>query len=199
MSTPIFSSKAKAVRPPSCTRRRSHSLSFFFAMTVPPPPTPLQVVKMPKEVLRSAITSRCSAAVVADAAAAAPPPASPSKLKAPAGEGGRGVAPDTTAPPPRPPHMPPCNGGTLLRLHLAQLTSAFLQATAPRSFFVCFCVVPYTPSICLQPFQPYLNAVATPGLPLPVLQPFRPSAFMQVMQPKTTQPRCSNDCAGSGR
>ena len=107
MSTPIFSSKAKAVRPPSCTRRRRHSLSFSFAMTLPPPPTPWQVVKMPKEVLRSAIASRCSAAVVADAAAAAPPPASPSKLKAPAGEGGRGAAPDTTAPPPRPPTCRP--------------------------------------------------------------------------------------------
>ena len=33
----------------------------------------------------------------------------------------------------------------------------------------------------LQPFQPYLNTVASPGLPLPVLQCFRPSVFLQAL------------------
>jgi len=32
-----------------------------------------------------------------------------------------------------------------------------------------------------------LNAVAAVGLPLPVLQPFRPSAFLQVNEPLTMQ------------
>lgn len=172
MSTPLFASKTKAV-------------SFFPAFhcfIIPIEslliPSHLQLIKMSKEVLRSAVSSRCSAAVIADTAAFAPPPASPSKLKATAG-GSAGAA---DAPPPRPPHLPPCNGGTLLRLHLAQLTSAFLQVrlyTCPLRM-PCHLFFYYFLMLLLQPFQPYLNTVATPGLPLPVLLPFRPSNFLQV-------------------
>jgi hypothetical protein len=83
----------------------------------------LQVVKMPKEVLHSAVTSRCSTAV---AAATTQPPPSDSKVSA--SMLGAAAAAAADGPLPRPPHLPPCSGGTLLRLHLAQLTSAFLQA-----------------------------------------------------------------------
>ena len=183
LSTPLFASKAKSVSPNShplpaaCFYHSQPTFrSFLYA---------LQVIKMPKEVLSSALNSRCSAAVLADAAAATPPPSSPSKLKAPAGAGLGGAAAAVDALPPRPPHMPPCNGGTLLRLHLAQLTSAFLQASASPHH-----THPPLASTCgscnamlqlLQPFQPYLNTVASPGLPLPVLQCFRPSVFLQAL------------------
>ncbi len=185
MSTPLFASKAKSVRiispalPAPCffPFSAAFTLAFFFI---------LQVIKMSKEVLCSALKSRCSAAVTAEASAATPLPSSPSKLKAPAGAGLGGAAASVDAQPPRSPHIPPCNGGTLLRLHLAQLTSAFLQARASPCH-----LHPPPATTCgssnailrlLQPFQPYMNTVATPGLPLPVLQSFRPSVFQQALE-----------------